>query len=146
MVCVAGDASGSDDPFRSWVPRQYRLPVKVFILNNEYMGMVRQWQELTHGRYSEAIPDGLPDFVKLRGGLWLDGIRIQGPWELEAGIAPDDRHAGSGAGRCRVAKPDQLLPDDPIRQRIRTCSSIRGQIQKALWRMEAKALVGRADR
>ena len=45
---------------------QYRLPVKVFILNNQYMGMVRQWQELLHGgRYSESYTDSLPDFVKL---------------------------------------------------------------------------------
>jgi acetolactate synthase-1/2/3 large subunit len=45
---------------------QYRLPVKIFILNNEYMGMVRQWQELLHGgRYSESYSESLPDFVKL---------------------------------------------------------------------------------
>ena len=45
---------------------QYRLPIKIFILNNQYMGMVRQWQELLHGgRYSESYSEALPDFVKL---------------------------------------------------------------------------------
>lgn len=55
---------------------QYRLPVKIFILNNQYMGMVRQWQELLHGgRYSESYSDALPDFVKLAEAYGGTGIR-----------------------------------------------------------------------
>src|SRR3546814_6648941 len=66
---------------------QYRLPVKIFILNNEYMGMVRQWQELTYSsRYLESYSDSLPDFVKLAEAYGWTGIRIQGPQALEAGI------------------------------------------------------------
>ena len=50
---------------------QYRLPIKIFILNNEYMGMVRQWQELLHDKnYSESYTEALPDFVKLAEVLW----------------------------------------------------------------------------
>ncbi len=55
---------------------QYRLPVKVFILNNQYMGMVRQWQELLHGsRYSESYSAALPDFVKLAEAFHATGLR-----------------------------------------------------------------------
>ena len=55
---------------------QYRLPVKIFILNNEYMGMVRQWQELLHGaRYSQSYSESLPDFVKLAEAYGAMGIR-----------------------------------------------------------------------
>ena len=55
---------------------QHRLPVKIFIINNEYMGMVRQWQELLHGgRYSESYMDSLPDFVKLAESFKAKGLR-----------------------------------------------------------------------
>jgi acetolactate synthase-1/2/3 large subunit len=63
---------------------QYRLPVKVFILNNEYMGMVRQWQELLHGgRYSESYSEALPDFVKLAEAFNCVGLRATKPSELD---------------------------------------------------------------
>jgi acetolactate synthase-1/2/3 large subunit len=65
----------------------------VFILNNEYMGMVRQWQELLHGgRYSESYSAALPDFVKLAESLWhAKGIRVTDPAELDAAHPRDDR-------------------------------------------------------
>lgn len=63
---------------------QHRLPVKVFILNNEWMGMVRQWQELFHGgRYSESYSDALPDFVKLAEAFGAVGLRASKPDELD---------------------------------------------------------------
>ena len=63
---------------------QYRLPVKVFILNNEYMGMVRQWQELLHGgRYSESYSEALPDFVKLAEAFHGVGLRARGVDDLD---------------------------------------------------------------
>ena len=63
---------------------QYRLPVKIFILNNEYMGMVRQWQELLHGgRYSESYTDSLPDFVKLAESYKAVGLRAKTTDELD---------------------------------------------------------------
>jgi len=66
---------------------QYRLPVKVFILNNEYMGMVRQWQELLHGgRYSESYSASLPDFVKLADAFGAVGLRATKPDEVDAVI------------------------------------------------------------
>ena len=66
---------------------QYRLPVKVFILNNQYMGMVRQWQELLHGgRYSESYTAALPDFVKLAEAFGAVGLRVERPAEVDAAI------------------------------------------------------------
>jgi acetolactate synthase-1/2/3 large subunit len=63
---------------------QYRLPVKVFIVNNKYMGMVRQWQELLHGsRYSESYMDALPDFVKLAEAFGAVGLRAEKPSEVD---------------------------------------------------------------
>jgi len=63
---------------------QYRLPVKVFILNNQYMGMVRQWQELLHGgRYSESYSDALPDFVKLADAFHAKGLRATSVEQLD---------------------------------------------------------------
>jgi acetolactate synthase-1/2/3 large subunit len=63
---------------------QYRLPVKVFILNNEYMGMVRQWQELLHGsRYSESYSAALPDFVKLAESFHATGMRATSVDQLD---------------------------------------------------------------
>jgi acetolactate synthase-1/2/3 large subunit len=63
---------------------QYRLPVKVFILNNQYMGMVRQWQELMHGgRYSESYMESLPDFVKLADSFGARGLRATKPEEVD---------------------------------------------------------------
>jgi len=66
---------------------QYRLPIKIFILNNQYMGMVRQWQELLHGgRYSESYTEALPDFVKLAEAYHAVGIRCRKPGDLDAAI------------------------------------------------------------
>ena len=66
---------------------QYRLPIKIFILNNKYMGMVRQWQELLHGgRYAESYMDALPDFVKLADAYHAVGIRCERPGDLDAAI------------------------------------------------------------
>jgi acetolactate synthase-1/2/3 large subunit len=63
---------------------QYRLPVKVFILNNQYMGMVRQWQELLHGgRYSESYTASLPDFVKLAEAFGAVGLRAEKPDDVD---------------------------------------------------------------
>ena len=72
MIDIAGEASIQMNIQEMATATQYDLPVKVFILNNEYMGMVRQWQELTYqGRYSHSYSEALPDFVQAGRGLWL---------------------------------------------------------------------------
>jgi acetolactate synthase I/II/III large subunit len=84
VVDIAGEASILMNIQEMGTLAQYRLPVKVFILNNQYMGMVRQWQELLHGsRYSETYSNALPDFVKLAEAFHATGMRAQSVDELD---------------------------------------------------------------
>jgi len=87
VVDVAGEASILMNIQEMSTAIQYRLPVKIFILNNEYMGMVRQWQELLHDKnYSESYTEALPDFVKLAEAYGAVGIRAKTPDELDEKI------------------------------------------------------------
>jgi acetolactate synthase I/II/III large subunit len=87
VIDIAGEASVLMTMQEMSTAAQYRLPIKIFILNNKYMGMVRQWQELLHGgRYSESYMDALPDFVKLAEAYHAVGIRCERPGELDAAI------------------------------------------------------------
>jgi acetolactate synthase-1/2/3 large subunit len=88
VIDVAGEASIMMNIQEMSTVVQYRLPVKIFIMNNKWMGMVRQWQELLHGgRYSESYSDALPDFVKLAEAFGATGLRAEKPGELDAVIA-----------------------------------------------------------
>jgi acetolactate synthase-1/2/3 large subunit len=87
VIDIAGEASILMNMQEMSTAAQYRLPVKIFILNNRYMGMVRQWQELLHGgRYSESYSEALPDFVKLAEAYHAVGIRCEKPGDLDAAI------------------------------------------------------------
>ena len=87
VIDIAGEASVLMNIQEMSTVAQYRLPVKIFILNNEYMGMVRQWQELLHGgRYSESYMDSLPDFVKLAESFGAVGLRAEKPSEVDGVI------------------------------------------------------------
>jgi acetolactate synthase I/II/III large subunit len=84
VVDIAGEASILMNIQEMSTVCQYRLPVKVFILNNQYMGMVRQWQELLHGgRYSESYTASLPDFVKLAEAFGAVGLRASKPDDVD---------------------------------------------------------------
>ncbi len=84
VVDIAGEASILMNIQEMSTAVQYRLPVKIFIINNQYMGMVRQWQELLHGgRYSESYSEALPDFVKLAEAFGGVGLRVQDPAKLD---------------------------------------------------------------
>src|SRR5690606_674911 len=88
VIDIAGDASILMNIQEMSTAVQYRLPVKVFILNNQYMGMVRQWQQLLHGnRISESYTEALPDFVKLAEAYGAIGLRAEKPAELDDKIA-----------------------------------------------------------
>lgn len=88
VIDIAGEASILMNIQELSTIAQYRLPVKVFIINNQYMGMVRQWQELLHGsRYSESYMESLPDFVKLAESFGGKGIRVTKPADLDGAIA-----------------------------------------------------------
>ena len=87
VIDVAGEASILMNIQEMSTIKQYRLPVKVFILNNNYMGMVRQWQELLHGnRLSESYMESLPDFVKLAESFGATGLRVENPNDLDGVI------------------------------------------------------------
>ncbi|MCC7273890.1 MAG: acetolactate synthase 3 large subunit [Alphaproteobacteria bacterium] len=87
VIDIAGEASILMNIQEMSTLAQYRLPVKVFILNNQWMGMVRQWQELLHGaRYSESYSDSLPDFVKLADAFGAVGLRATRVDEVDAVI------------------------------------------------------------
>ncbi len=87
VIDIAGEASVLMTMQEMSTAVQYRLPIKIFIINNQYMGMVRQWQELLHGgRYSESYTEALPDFVKLAEAYHCVGIRCSKPAELDAAI------------------------------------------------------------
>ncbi len=87
VIDVAGEASVLMNIQEMSTVAQYRLPVKVFIINNKYMGMVRQWQEFFHGgRYSETYMDALPDFVRLAESFGAVGLRATKPDEVDGVI------------------------------------------------------------
>jgi acetolactate synthase-1/2/3 large subunit len=84
VLCISGDASWVMNMQEMSTAMQYRLPVKTFILNNSYMGMVRQWQDFFHGsRHAESYMDSLPDFVKLAEAFGAVGLRATRPSEVD---------------------------------------------------------------
>ena len=84
VIDIAGEASVQMTMQEMSTAVQFMLPIKIFILNNEYMGMVRQWQELLHGgRYSHSYSEALPDFVKLAEAYGCTGIRATSPGDLD---------------------------------------------------------------
>ena len=84
VIDIAGEASVLMTMQEMSTAVQYELPIKIFIINNQYMGMVRQWQELLHGgRYSHSYTEALPDFVKLAEAYHAHGIRCEHPGELD---------------------------------------------------------------
>jgi acetolactate synthase-1/2/3 large subunit len=114
VMDIAGEASILMNIQEMSTAVQYRLPVKVFILNNEYMGMVRQWQELNHGsRYSESYSEALPDFVKLAEAYGWTGLRIERASELDDGIAAMLDAPGPVMVDCRVSKTANCFPMIP---------------------------------
>lgn len=87
VVCITGEASIQMNIQELSTCQQYRLPVKIVNLNNRYLGMVRQWQEIEYGsRYSESYMDSLPDFVKLAESYGHVGMRIDKPADVEPAL------------------------------------------------------------
>jgi acetolactate synthase I/II/III large subunit len=114
VIDVAGEASILMNIQEMSTAKQYRLPVKVFICNNEYMGMVRQWQDLTYGgRHSESYSEALPDFVKLAEAYGWTGFRIEHPDDLDAGIKRMIETPGPVMVDCLVSKLENCFPMVP---------------------------------
>jgi len=114
VIDIAGEASIQMMTQEISTAVQHKLPVKVFILNNEWMGMVRQWQELLHGeRYSHSYSESLPDFVKLAEAMGAHGIFCDHPGDLDAKITEMIDYDGPVIFDCRVEKLENCLPMIP---------------------------------
>jgi acetolactate synthase I/II/III large subunit len=114
VIDIAGDASVLMTMQEMSTAVQYRLPVKIFILNNQYMGMVRQWQQLLHGnRLSESYMDSLPDFVKLGEAYGCIGIRCEKPGDLDSAIQEMISVKRPVIFDCRVASLANCFPMIP---------------------------------
>ncbi len=114
VINVAGEASWLMNMQELGTAMQYRLPVKQFILNNERLGMVRQWQELLHGeRYSSSWSESLPDFVKLAEAFGAKGILCSDPADLDDAIMEMLNHDGPVLFDCLVEKHENCFPMIP---------------------------------
>ncbi len=114
VIDIAGEASVLMTMQEMSTAVQYSLPIKIFILNNEYMGMVRQWQELLHDKnYSESYTAALPDFVKLAEAYGCVGIRAETPDELDDKIIEMINTDRPVIFDCRVDKQENCFPMIP---------------------------------
>ena len=114
VIDISGEASFLMNMQELSTLKQYKLPVKVFIINNQWMGMVRQWQQLIHGgRYSESYTDSLPDFKSLAESFGLEGLRAENVDQLDDVI--DQMMASKSAVLCdiQVAKEENCFPMIP---------------------------------
>jgi acetolactate synthase I/II/III large subunit len=114
VIDIAGEASVQMTMQEMSTAVQYKLPIKIFILNNEWMGMVRQWQQLLHGeRYSHSYSEALPDFVKLAEAYGGVGFRAETPDELDGKIREMIAIDRPVIFDCRVAKDENCFPMIP---------------------------------
>ncbi len=114
VIDIAGEASTLMNIQELGTIAQYRLPVKLFILNNRYMGMVRQWQELLHGsRYSQSYSEALPDFVKLADAFGATGMRAANLGELDDVITRMLAHPGPVIADICVDEAENCYPMIP---------------------------------
>jgi acetolactate synthase-1/2/3 large subunit len=141
VIDIAGEASIQMNIQEMGTATQFRLPIKVFIVNNEYMGMVRQWQELTYeSRYSQSYSDSLPDFVKMAEAYGWKGIRIEEESQLDAGIEAMIAHNGPVMVDCVVSKEANCFPMIPSGA-AHTEMLLYGDLVEGTMDDEAKALV-----
>jgi acetolactate synthase-1/2/3 large subunit len=114
VIDIAGEASVQMTMQEMSTAVQYDLPIKIFILNNEYMGMVRQWQQLLHGgRYSHSYSEALPDFVKMAEAYGCVGLRASNPNELDAMILEMINSPKPVLFDCRVDPKENCYPMIP---------------------------------
>ena len=114
VIDIAGEASILMNIQEMSTAVQYKLPIKIFILNNQWMGMVRQWQELLHEKnYSESYTEALPDFVKLAEAYGATGVRATTPQELDGKINEMIDAKGPVIFDCLVKKEENCFPMIP---------------------------------
>jgi len=114
VIDIAGEASVLMTMQEMSTAIQYNLPIKIFILNNQYMGMVRQWQELLHEKnYSESYSEALPDFLKMAEAYGCKGLKAENPNELDGKIKEMLDHDGPVIFDCRVDPGENCFPMIP---------------------------------
>ncbi len=114
VIDIAGEASFLMNMQELSTIVQYKLPIKIFIINNQWMGMVRQWQELIHGsRYSESYTESLPDFIKLAESFGIKGVRAEKMNELQSVINEMLEYKGPVLADICVAKEENCFPMIP---------------------------------
>ena len=113
-ICISGDASILMNIQELSTITQYQLPIKLFIINNSYMGMVKQWQDLFYkNRYSQSYTDSLPNFEKLAESFGLKGMTCSNPSELESKVQEALNYNGSVIFNCIVADNTHVMPMIP---------------------------------
>ncbi len=142
VIDIAGDASVQMTMQEMSTAVQYEAPIKIFILNNQYMGMVRQWQQLLHGnRLSHSYTEAMPDFVKLAEAYGGHGIRCEKPDGLDDAIAEMIAVKKPVLFDCRVANlancfpmipsgkahNEMLLPDEATDEAVATAIDAKGR-------------------
>ncbi len=142
VIDIAGDASVLMTMQEMSSAVQHEAPIKIFILNNQYMGMVRQWQQLLHGnRLSHSYTEALPDFVKLAEAYGCHGIRCEKPGDLDAAIKEMIEVKKPVIFDCRVANlancfpmipsgkahNEMLLPDEATDEAVATAIDAKGR-------------------
>jgi len=114
VVDISGDASAMMNIQEFSTAVQFNLPIKVFILNNSYMGMVRQWQDITYdGRYAHTYSEALPDFVKLAEAMGGVGLRMEKPGDVDKVIKEMIKNNKPTIVDCRVAVLENCFPMVP---------------------------------
>ena len=114
VIDISGDASFLMNMQELSTIVQYKLPVKIFILNNQWMGMVRQWQELNHGtRYSESYTESLPDLIMLAKSFGIKGIRVNEIDELDHSLDEIINTDGPVIADIRIEKEENCFPMIP---------------------------------
>lgn len=145
VIDIAGEASVQMTMQEMSTALQYDLPIKIFILNNEYMGMVRQWQELLHGgRYSHSYSEALPDFVKLAEAYGGVGIRCDKPDELDDAIKEMISVKRPVLFDCRVEKLANcfpMIPSGEAHNNMLLASDVEAQDLQNAIKEEGKVLV-----
>ena len=147
VIDIAGDASVQMTMQEMSTAIQYDLPIKIFILNNEWMGMVRQWQQLLHGeRYSHSYSASMPDFVKMAEAFGALGLRAEDPEDLDDLIMEMIDAPTPVIFDCRVERAENCFPDDPVGQGAQRHAAGRGRSTPRAGRHRRRPVIDAAGR
>ena len=114
VISISGDGGFVMNAQEMSVAAAHKLPIKIIVINNRFLGMVRQWQELTFGnRESHSYMDSLPDFIKLAESFGIKGMQCANPQELDDKLQAAINHSGPVLFNCIVEKSENVFPMIP---------------------------------